>query len=338
MRPPQREDWNRALDNDEEVRHFREMPVLRALGDEVLEKLAHIAQEEVYASDEAVFEEGAEGDSMCFIIEGVVVIQKRLDDASDRWKDVAVSEAGDIIGEMALFDKKPRSATVRARGPVRVLTIYRRDFEKFLLEDSASASAILGGLLSMQNQRLREALAQNVTMFELVNIIATVQDVRELGHQVIERLVASISHCDAGAFCYWSPYVDECEVLAVKGAPVDEASVLSISREGPVANMLAEKRGEPFVIGPFDADHPVRRLFGVKNADTLLVTALTHAGTLLGFVLLVGRDQPFSSAQRLLVAAVAAPVASAIVNARYASDEQARGRLAAAKAARSMPR
>lgn len=326
------------MDDEEEIKHFREMPILRALSDEVLEKLARIAREEVYASGEVIFEEGAEGDSMCFIIEGMVVIQKRIDDASDRWKDVAVSEPGDIIGEMALFDLKPRSATVRARGPVRVLTIYRRDFETFLREDSASASAILGGLLSMQNQRLRNALAQNVTMFELVNIIATVQDVRALAHQVIERLVASIAHCDAGAFCYWSPYVDECEVLDVKGATLDEAGVLSISRDGPVADILREKRGEPFVIGPFEADHPVRRLFAVKDDDTILVTALTHANSLLGFVLLVGRGQPFSSAQRLLVAAVAAPVASAIVNARYASDEQARERLEVARAARRLPR
>lgn len=323
------------MDDEEEVKHFREMPILRALSDEVLEKLARIAQEEVYAADEVVFEEGADGDSMCFIIDGTVVIQKRIDEASGRWKDLAISEAGDIIGEMALFDLKPRSATVRARGPVRVLTIYRRDFEKFLREDSVSASAILGGLLSMQNQRLRNAIAQNVTMFELVNIIATVQDVRELAHQVIERLVASIGHCNAGAFCYWSPYVDECEVLDVKGASLDDAGVLSISRDGPVADVLREKHGEPFVIGPFEADHPVRRLFAVKDDDTILVTALSHAGTLLGFVLLVGRGLPFSSAQRLLVAAVAAPVASAIVNARYASDEQARGRLEAARAARA---
>ena len=326
------------MDDAEEVRHFREMALLASLSDEVLEKLALIAQEEIYGPEEVVFEEGAEGDSMCFIIEGTVVVQKRIDDEGERYKDVAVSEQGDIIGEMALFDRKPRSATVRARGPVRVLTIYRRDFEKFLREDSASASAILGGLLSLQNRRLREALAQNVTMFELVNIIATVQDVRELAQQVTERLQASIRQCDAGAFCYWSPYTDDCEVLAVKGASLEEAGVLSISREGPIAQMLREKAGEPFEVGPLEDEHPVRRLFHLGDRDTLLATSLMHGRTLLGFMLLVGREQPFSSSQRLMVAAVAAPVASAIVNARYASDEQARGRLQAAKAASSRPR
>ncbi len=65
---------------------------------------------------------------------------------------------GEIIGEMALFTRRPRSATVRAVSDSRVLTIDKRGFLKRVHEDPSLAFRIL------ENMSIRiESLSDEVT-------------------------------------------------------------------------------------------------------------------------------------------------------------------------------
>ena len=50
---------------------------------------------------------------------------------------------GDIFGEMALLDREPRSATVRALGEVRVLTLDKQTFMRSVHEDPSLAFRVL---------------------------------------------------------------------------------------------------------------------------------------------------------------------------------------------------
>jgi CRP/FNR family transcriptional regulator len=56
---------------------------------------------------------------------------------------LAVLGAGDVFGEMALFDREARSATVRAKGEARVLTLDKRTFLRRVHEDPSVAFRIL---------------------------------------------------------------------------------------------------------------------------------------------------------------------------------------------------
>src|SRR5262245_45307479 len=105
------------MDTHERLEHLRRVRVLRALHDDVLDKFARIAHEEQYTSDQVVFEEGEEGDAMFLVLDGVAVVQKVLEGTAREYKDLAVLEAGAVFGEMALFDRERRSATIRAREP-----------------------------------------------------------------------------------------------------------------------------------------------------------------------------------------------------------------------------
>lgn len=318
------------MDEDARLSRLLRLPLLQSLPHAVLDKLVRIAHEEEYAVGDALFEEGDVGDSLYFIVSGAVTIQKRLQADPPIYTDVAISEEGDIIGEMALFHGPPRSATVRARRPLQVLRIYRGEFERFLNEDSASASAILAALLSVQSTRLREALQHIVTLHEIANDIASVQEVGELARRVMEHLFAVLPHVDAGAVCLWSPYLDECEVTFSRGIAAEDEPLLAIQRDGPVARGLCEQR-EPSVMTGIDEAHPLHRVFHIRDGDGVLLAPLVHVGTPVGFMLLAGRGQHFSSFHRILVGAVAAPLASAVVNVRYAQDEAARKRLQKAR-------
>ena len=52
-------------------------------------------------------------------------------------------ETGDVFGEMALFTGEPRSASVRAKGSARVLTVDKKGFLRRVHEDPSLAFHIL---------------------------------------------------------------------------------------------------------------------------------------------------------------------------------------------------
>ena len=79
-----------------------------------------------------IFTEGEPGDTAFLIIQGKVEIRKGS--TSDYPKVVAVLEDGDIVGEMALFDDRPRMATAVAATNLEVIPISRDDFKKRLKE------------------------------------------------------------------------------------------------------------------------------------------------------------------------------------------------------------
>src|SRR3989442_565250 len=60
---------------------------------------------------------------------------------------------GEFFGEMSLLDGRPRSATVLAGTPVRLLVVHRRDFWKLLKE----APALTEQILVTVSQRVRRA-------------------------------------------------------------------------------------------------------------------------------------------------------------------------------------
>ena len=65
-----------------------------------------------------------------------------LEEKADAAVRLAVLGEGDFFGEMALFERDVRSATVRALGDARVLTVDKRTFLRRVHEDPALAFRI----------------------------------------------------------------------------------------------------------------------------------------------------------------------------------------------------
>jgi CRP/FNR family transcriptional regulator len=72
---------------------------------------------------------------------------------------VGILSAGDVFGEMAIFDRQPRSAMVRAQGKARVLTLDKRAFLRRVHEDPSLAFRILQKM-SQRIRGLNEDLAR----------------------------------------------------------------------------------------------------------------------------------------------------------------------------------
>jgi CRP-like cAMP-binding protein len=93
-----------------------------------------------YADREVVCRQGERGDCMYVIQAGRAEVLREEDGA-----EVVVGEltTGDVFGEMAIFEREPRSATVRVKGQARVLTLDKRAFLRRVHEDPSMAFHIL---------------------------------------------------------------------------------------------------------------------------------------------------------------------------------------------------
>jgi flavin-dependent dehydrogenase len=93
-----------------------------------------------YADGEIVCRQGEAGDRMYVIQSGRAVVLREQDGVEGV---VGSLGPGDVFGEMSLFEREPRSATVRAVGAMRVLTLDRRAFLRHVNEDPSLAYRIL---------------------------------------------------------------------------------------------------------------------------------------------------------------------------------------------------
>ncbi|GAB4581994.1 MAG: hypothetical protein Fur0022_47460 [Anaerolineales bacterium] len=134
---------------------LKKIPIFAEMPDEDLERLCEIAEEIVLPTGEVLFQEGSPGDMAYVIKEGQLEILKQ---SGARELLLAVRTTGDVIGEMALLEDFPRTATVRAKSPTTLITIHKDHFNH-LLDISPSASrALLNTVLN--RWRATEAVRQ----------------------------------------------------------------------------------------------------------------------------------------------------------------------------------
>ncbi|KUJ85639.1 Crp/Fnr family transcriptional regulator [Ruegeria marisrubri] len=74
---------------------------------------------------ETLFQQGDEGDALYALLEGALEVSFLA--SSGRKLSLALMRPGEVFGEIALFDSGPRTATVSAAEPSRVLRVRRRD-------------------------------------------------------------------------------------------------------------------------------------------------------------------------------------------------------------------
>lgn len=106
------------------------------------------------ASGEVLFKEGDKGSYVCFVVDGALEVIK----GADTGHQVVIATLGKnrSIGEMAVIDDFPRSATVRAQKPTTLLILTREGFESILDDHPRTGVKILKGLARLLSQNLRK--------------------------------------------------------------------------------------------------------------------------------------------------------------------------------------
>ena len=108
-----------------------------------------------YAADPGcvIFREGEPGHSMCLLVSGRIKTYKESD--IEHRAEVATESRGRSLGEMALIDGEPRSATCIATEPSILLLLSREDFQRLGAERPALALKLLVRITKLMSRRLR---------------------------------------------------------------------------------------------------------------------------------------------------------------------------------------
>ena len=115
-----------------------------------LESLARYAKIKSYKTREEICRRGELGSQIYVIARGKVSLHTDSDDGKEL--GFGFLGAGDIFGEIAVFDGGERTATVKAIEPTEILIIEKRDLIPFLQKNPTVAIQLLATLA----QRLRK--------------------------------------------------------------------------------------------------------------------------------------------------------------------------------------
>lgn len=111
------------------------------MNEQYLAELAGVAELRTYPTDVILCHEGRVEETFYAIVSGQVEVVKQLDE--DTQGVLNRPGPGDFVGEIALVQEGPRTATVRTVEPTTVLEIDRGDFVNMLKHSAAMAVRIM---------------------------------------------------------------------------------------------------------------------------------------------------------------------------------------------------
>lgn len=127
--------------------YLRNIYFFNSMPEDALVKIRDLCTERRFEKDDILFFEDMPGDSFFIVSEGELEVWKRYGQSDSVL--LSVIGPGHALGEMALIDERPRSATVRVRSPVRAYAIQASDFTSLMLTDAAICVSLLRAVTMM---------------------------------------------------------------------------------------------------------------------------------------------------------------------------------------------
>jgi CRP/FNR family cyclic AMP-dependent transcriptional regulator len=115
-----------------------------------------------FENGETIFRENEPGSEMFLIIQGAVEIRKATGSSSS--KTLISLYKGDLFGEMAIIEKKPRSASAVAVEPTRLLSINEKLYDSMIVSNPDFArkmSRVLSERIRKSNATIQHIMSTN---------------------------------------------------------------------------------------------------------------------------------------------------------------------------------
>ena len=180
------------LTEADKLQFLQKTELFSELPETELKSICQIANEVAYPADTTLFEEGDEGDSLYLIVNGEVSIIKAGTEV------LLFNEKGYCLGEIALIDNKPRSATVKTVKSTQFLRITRHDFYKAMMREPRIGS----GMFRVLNDKIRRdleiqmsAIRKEIAQEESMRLAAEVQQSLLPNQEISHPHVSSAGYC-----------------------------------------------------------------------------------------------------------------------------------------------
>lgn len=158
------------LDHDARRTALRCSPLFQAMRPGELDDILSFAIDRRVRRGQVIFQKGDSGSSMMAVLRGRV----RISAVSAEGKEITLNviNPGEVFGEIALVDGKPRSADATATEDTHLLVVERRHFLPFLTRNQDLALRLLGVLC----ERLRQTsmALEHIALLELPARLALV--------------------------------------------------------------------------------------------------------------------------------------------------------------------
>jgi CRP/FNR family cyclic AMP-dependent transcriptional regulator len=104
---------------------LRRVPLFADLDDRSLQAVAVLAREQHHKAGDVLMLEGEPGDEFSVIVDGTIRIERG-------GRTIRSMTPGGFLGEIALFERRPRTATATAESDVTLLVLRQHEFDRLL--------------------------------------------------------------------------------------------------------------------------------------------------------------------------------------------------------------
>ena len=293
---------------------------------------------------ETVFSEGAPGDSMNIIVQGLISIHKR-------GRVLKTLGPWEIFGEMALVDASPREAAASAVQDTTLLRLDRESFSDLLREHSELAFGMLRALsLRVKENNIAIDNLHDFVENRLLPLGAALSSEKKFD-RLLERILTeakSLCHADGGTIYILRDKQLEftlmfCDSLGMASRPSDTATnvpplalydqegrpnlsyvATRVAIEGHAVNVRDVYRDENF---NFSGTKAFDQRNGYRTHSLLTVPLKNHEDQVIGVLQLInaqnerGQVVPFGSYEQLVVESLSS-LAAVALNTHILLDRQ----------------
>ena len=136
---------------------LKRVPLFENLNLDQLEAVLRLAGDATFLAGEVIVRQGDPGGELYLLLEGSA--EAWLDHGGANPQQLSTMPAGSYFGEMAILDDEPRSATVIAREPARLLTLDGDSLKELLLQMPEIAFELLRVMTTRVRASERRLLA-----------------------------------------------------------------------------------------------------------------------------------------------------------------------------------
>lgn len=165
-----------------------ERAFLDSLGESERGELIALGRPQVFGAGSFLISEGDRTNGVMVLLSGWVTVSVSIDRGGTRLI-LALRGPGELIGELAALDGRPRSATVRALGQVKAAAISGDSFRRFLATNPRIGALVMRQLTARLRSAdsERSALASMTVVRRVAGRLVELTEIRGAGPYVSRR-------------------------------------------------------------------------------------------------------------------------------------------------------